>query len=180
MTSRASRRYGIEGDLPGVATHAGVELADVVSYLSTGGLDEHLAQRGRSVLRWRRALQSYDIRVVASEDRSNPGGAQQIRGAEDDARRAVTGDNALVVGELAVDQPAADLDVAQGNMQLVVTGRAAQRDGQARRRREGMGDLDKGSCRDDPGGTRCRIGQRQRTDREAKAIGSGQRQPGGG
>src|SRR5229473_5205509 len=117
----------IEGDLPGVATHAGVELADVISHLSTGCLDEHLAQRGRSVLRWRRALQSYDIRVVASEDRGDPGGAQQIRGAEDDARRAVAGDDALVVWELAVDQPAADFDVAQGNMQLVVAGRAAQR-----------------------------------------------------
>jgi hypothetical protein len=60
-------------------------------------------------------------------------------------------------------------------MQLGVTCRAAQRDGQARRRREGMGDLDQGSCRDDPGGTRCRIGQRQSTDREPKAIGRGQR-----
>ena len=67
-------------------------------------------------------------------------------------------------------------EAAQGNMQLVVTGRAAQRDGQARRRREGMGDLDQGSCRDDPGCTCCRIGQRQGTDREPKAIGSGQRQ----
>jgi hypothetical protein len=35
-----------------------------------------------------------------------------------------------------------------------------------------MGDLDQGSCRDDPGGTRCRIGQRQGTDRKPKAIGS--------
>jgi hypothetical protein len=69
----------VEGDLPGVATHAGVELADVISHLGTGGLDEHLAERGGSVLRWRRALQSYDIRVVASEDRGDPGGAQQIR-----------------------------------------------------------------------------------------------------
>src|SRR6266568_311369 len=91
---------------------------------------------------------------------SSGGGAQQIRGAEDDARRAPAGDDALVVGKLALDQPAGDLDGAQGKMHVVVARCAAQSDGQARRGREGMGDLDQCACRDNPRGARSPVGQR--------------------
>ena len=51
-----SQIAAVEGDLAGVSTDAGVQLADVISHLSTCSFDEHLAQRRRSVLRWRRAL----------------------------------------------------------------------------------------------------------------------------
>ena len=78
-------------DLPGVAMHAGIQLTDVISHLSTHSFDKHLAERGYSVFRWRRALQPYDVGVVPSEHRCGPSGAEQIRSAEDDARGAGAG-----------------------------------------------------------------------------------------
>src|SRR5438876_1978619 len=54
-------------------------------------------------------FRSHNVRVVASENRGGPGGAQEIVGADDDAGGAAARNDSLVIGELRSEEHTSEL-----------------------------------------------------------------------
>src|SRR5207244_9862131 len=116
-----------DGYLAVVAVDHGVQVVFVVADLGSGAFDQDRAQGQVGVFLGGTALQTHDVRVVTGEDLGGARGAQEGRSRNLHPGLGVGGDDALVVGELALDQSTGDLGLAEGEVHLVAIRRGVHR-----------------------------------------------------
>ena len=103
---------GVERDRRAVALDRGLDLADVVADLGVGADRDPGLAVGRD-------LELDDVGRLVGDQRRRPDRAQELLAIEDRPRRVGLGHDLLVVRELAVDEPADQVDALEVEQDLV-------------------------------------------------------------
>ena len=159
---------GVERDRRAVALDRGLDLADVVADLGVGADRDPGLAVGRD-------LELDDVGRLVGDQRRRPDGAQELLAIEDGPRRVALRHDLLVVRELAVDQPADEVDAVEVEQDLVA---AAGEDDLDRVVDVGQdpGQLVERPGRDDDARLGDGVEDRDRLDRDPVVVGGGERQ----
>ena len=159
---------GVERDRRPVALDRRLDLADVVADLGVGADRDPRLAVGAD-------LELDDVGRLVGDERGRPDRPQELLAVEDGPGRVAGRDDLLVVRELAVDQPADEVDPVEVEQDLV---RAAGQDDLDRVVDVGQdpGQLVERPGRDDDARLRDGVEDRDRLDRDPVVVGGGQGQ----